>query len=326
MPPADSILLKALFWAGIQLYPVMKTADQSLHILVTGSGGQLGREIHRLSAAGCPRDRFLFSDVRTLQGEETLYLDITNPDAVSQVCASEGIDVIVNCAGYTDVERAESDAAAARQLNAGAPGTLAEVARKTGAFLIHISTDFVFDGKRSRPYTEVVPAAPLSVYGATKWEGEKAVLDSGLERYLILRTAWMYSPYGKNFVKTMLALTRERERLQVVSDQVGTPTAAADLAGFILDVIARRRFDVPGIYHYSDEGACSWYDFACAIRDLAGNTCEILPCRSEDYPAKAERPHYSVLDKTKVKKTFGITVPNWHDSLVACYQRILEHD
>lgn len=308
------------------MYPFMKVPADSLRILVTGSGGQLGQELRRLSETLCPKERFVFSDVRTVPGQETLYLDITSREAVQLVCESERIDVIVNCAGYTDVERAESDVAAAKLLNAEAPKALAEVARETGALLIHISTDFVFDGKRSKPYTEDIPGAPLSVYGATKWEGEQAILSSGLERYLILRTAWMYSPYGKNFVKTMLQLTAVKDRLQVVADQIGTPTAAADLAGFILGLIAARRFDAPGIYHYSDEGACSWYDLACAVKELAGASCTILPCRSVDYPAKALRPHYSVLDKTKVKKTFGISIPNWHDALVACYQRIKEND
>ena len=304
----------------------MKVPADSLHILVTGSGGQLGQELRRLSGTLCPKERFVFSDVRTVPGQETLYLDITSREAVQLVCESERIDVIVNCAGYTDVERAESDVAAARLLNAEAPKALAEVARETGALLIHISTDFVFDGKRSKPYTEDIPGAPLSVYGATKWEGEQAILASGLDRYMILRTAWMYSPYGKNFVKTMLQLTAVKTHLQVVADQVGTPTAAADLAGFILNVIASRRFDAPGVYHYSDEGVCSWYDFACAIRDLAGSRCEITPCRSADYPAKAVRPHYSVLDKSKVKKTFGVSIPHWYDSLAACYQRMKEND
>ena len=290
--------------------------DKRLTVLVTGANGQLGRELRRLSlqASGI---RFLFSDVSALPGEETLYLDITNREAVELVCRSERVGAIVNCAAYTDVERAESDAAMADLLNHVAPAHLAAVAAATNALLVQISTDFVFDGKRSEPYPEDWPAAPLGVYGATKLSGEDAVRRSGC-RYMIIRTAWLYSPYGKNFVKTMMRLTAERDSLRVVCDQVGTPTYAADLAGFIFSLLSRK--DLPsGTWHFTGEGVCSWYDLACAVRDLSGHTgCDIQPCRTRDYPTKARRPAYSVLDKSRVKKDFGVRLPHWMDSLRAC--------
>lgn len=293
--------------------------SKRLNVLVAGANGQLGREIRRQAAPGGPR--YLFSDVSSLPGEETLYLDITSLDAVRLVCQSEDIDVIINCAGYTDVEKAESDAAMADLLNHHAAAHLAAVAKERGAVLIHISTDYVFHGDRSEPYTEDLPGEPLGVYGATKLQGEQAILASGC-RYLLLRTAWLYSPYGKNFVRSMCRLTAERDSLSVVCDQVGTPTYAADLAAFILGLVSAGRFEPQGIYHYTDEGVCSWYDFACAVRDLAGNRCEIRPCRSAEYPTKATRPSYSVLDKTKVRRTFGLTIPHWYTSLAACMERI----
>lgn len=295
---------------------------RKLHVLVTGANGQLGREIRRRALPDGPR--YLFSDVSRLPGEETLYLDIADIDAVRLVCESEQVDVILNCAAYTDVEKAESDTAMADLLNHQAAANLALVAKERNAVLIHISTDYVFHGDRSEPYPEDWPAEPLGVYGATKLLGEKAVVESGC-RYLIFRTAWLYSPYGKNFVKTMLRLTAERDNLSVVYDQIGTPTYAADLAGVIMDLIAARRFAPEGIYHFTDEGVCSWYDFACAIRNLAGNRCDIRPCRSSEFPTKAARPSYSVLDKGKVCRTFGITIPHWYESLVNCMQRIDEH-
>lgn len=295
---------------------------RKLHILVTGANGQLGREIRRRVLPDGPR--YLFSDVSRLPGAETLYLDITDIDAVRLVCESEHVDVIVNCAAYTDVERAESDTAMADLLNHRAAANLALVAKERDAVLIHISTDYVFHGDRSEPYPEDWPTAPLGVYGATKLLGEKAVTESGC-RYLIFRTAWLYSPYGKNFVKTMMRLTAERETLSVVFDQIGTPTSAADLAGLITDLVAERRFTPQGIYHYTDEGVCSWYDFACAIRDLAGNRCDIRPCRSSEYQTRAARPSYSVLDKGKVRRTFGVSIPHWYESLANCMKRIDEN-
>lgn len=292
---------------------------KKLNVLVTGANGQLGREIRRRARRDGPR--YLFSDVSRLPGEETLYLDITDLDAVRLVCESEQVDVILNCAAYTDVEKAESDTAMADLLNHRAAANLALVAKERDAVLIHISTDYVFHGDRCEPYPEDWPAEPLGVYGATKLLGEKAVSESGC-RYLLFRTGWLYSPYGKNFVKTMIRLTGERKTLSVVCDQVGTPTYASDLAGLITDLIAARRFEPAGMYHFSDEGVCSWYDLACAVRDLAGHACDIRPCRSADYPTKARRPSYSVLDKAKVRRTFGLTIPHWYDSLVACMERI----
>ena len=293
--------------------------ERKLHILVTGANGQLGREIRRRVRRDGPR--YLFSDVSRLPGEETLYLDITDIDAVRLVCESEQVDVIINCAAYTDVEKAESDTAMVDLLNHRADANLALVAKERGAVLIHISTDYVFHGDRSEPYPEDWPTEPLGVYGATKLLGEKAVTESGC-RYLIFRTAWMYSPYGKNFVKTLLELSRSREEVKVVSDQVGSPTYAADLAAVLLGIVDRGQFDRTGIYHYSGEGVCSWYDLACAVRDLGGGKARIVPCRSEDYPSKARRPHYSVLDKGLVKKTFGVEIPHWYDSLKACMERL----
>ena len=289
-----------------------------MNILITGAGGQLGREI-RIASAGSP-DRFLFSDVIREKGLDTLYLDITDKNAVRLVCESESIDVIVNCAGYTDVDRAEDDPAMARLLNATAPSILAEIASERGALLIHISTDYVFSGNGCMPIKEEWPADPLGVYGATKLEGERAVLGS-LCRSVIIRSAWMFSPYGKNFVKTIRSLSSKRDQLSVVFDQVGTPTYAADLARFILRLIGEGK-DVSGIYNFTDEGVCSWYDFACAVRDLSGNSCEIRPCHTGEYPSKCSRPHYSVLDKTKVKTDFGISLPHWYTSLQDCIRRI----
>ena len=286
-------------------------------ILVTGAAGQLGSEMRNLAPA--TSDRYIFSDVAVIPGVETVRLDITDVEAVRLVCDSEKVDVIVNCAAYTNVDKAESDAAMADLLNNKAAGNLAKVAAERGALLVHVSTDYVFGGDACSPYVEDSPTSPLGVYGATKLLGEEAVKASGC-KYLIFRTAWLYSPYGKNFVKTIKQLSAERDSLKVVADQVGTPTYAADLAAVIVKAISdgKKR----GIYHFTDEGVCSWYDFACAIRDLAGNKCDIAPCRSEDYPSKAARPHYSVLDKTKVRNDFSLNIPHWYDSLKKCMNRL----
>ena len=291
----------------------------NMNILVTGANGQLGSELRLAAAKG--RDRYVFTDVTSVPGVETVYLDITNIDAVRIICDSEDIDVIVNCAAYTNVDKAEDDSATALLLNSTAVGTLATVAAERDAVLIHISTDYVFHGDRTTPCKEDWPTHPLGVYGSTKLLGEKKIEDSGCKN-IIIRTAWLYSPFGKNFVKTMLQLTAERDSLKVVFDQVGTPTYASDLAGLIFKVIDENMLDRQGIYHFSNEGAISWYDFAKAICEIGGNTCDIKPCHTEDYPSKAERPRFSVLDKTKVKETFGITIPYWRDSLVECVKRI----
>ena len=290
-----------------------------MNVLVTGANGQLGNEL-REAAAKC-RDRFVFTDVTSVPGVETVYLDITNADAVRIICDSERIDVIVNCAAYTNVDKAEDDSTTAMLLNSTAAGILADVAKERGAALIHISTDYVFHGDKAIPCREDWPTDPLGVYGSTKLLGERKVLESGCDS-IIFRTAWLYSPFGKNFVKTMLNHTAERDSLKVVFDQVGTPTYAKDLAELIIEVISENKLSNTGIYHFSNEGAISWYDFAKAICEIGGNNCDIRPCHTEDYPSKAQRPRFSVLDKTKVKETFGIAIPYWRDSLVDCIKRI----
>lgn len=292
-----------------------------MNVLVTGANGQLGRELRGAATSG--RDRFVFTDVTSIPGLETIYLDITNIEAVRIICDSEKIDVIVNCAAYTNVDKAEDDSATAMLLNSAAAGILATVAAERGATLIHISTDYVFQGDRPEPCREDWPTNPLGVYGSTKLSGERKIAESGC-RSIIFRTAWLFSPYGKNFVKTMLQLTAERDSLKVVFDQVGTPTYAKDLAELILKVIKEDKLGHTGIYHFSGEGAISWYDFAKAIAEIAGNTCDIKPCHTEDYPSKARRPRFSVLDKTKVKETFGVRIPYWRDSLADCVRRIKE--
>ena len=290
-----------------------------MNILVTGANGQLGTEMRSVAAASS--DRYIFTDVTSLPGVDTVYLDITNRDAVRLICESEKVDVIVNCAAYTNVDGAEDDIQMADLLNHQAPGILASEAARRGAHLIHISTDYVFPGDIALPCREDWPVQPNGVYGATKLQGEEAVQAAG-GSWQIFRTAWLYSPYGKNFVKTMRRLTAERPALKVVFDQVGTPTYARDLAELLGKVISERMMDRGGIYHYSDEGVCSWFDFACAIRDLCGNTCDIRPCHSDEFPSKVRRPAFSVLDKTKVRETFGISIPHWYHSLKKCIEQI----
>ena len=292
---------------------------KKLNVLVTGGNGQLGCALR--AAAKGSSDRYVFTDISTLPGEETVYLDVTNPAAVEIVCDSEKVDVIINCASYTDVEGAEGDPGTAALLNGEVARTLASVCRSRRATLIHISTDYIFSGQASEPIREDAAPAPANVYGASKLAGEKAIADSACSA-IIIRTAWMFSQYGRNFVKTMLGLTRDREQIRVVSDQVGTPTFADDLAAFIVDIISSRRLGEKGTYNYTNLGVTSWYDFATAIRDLSGNSCEITPCHSSEYPQKARRPHYSVLDKTLVQKTFGISIPHWYESLKKCIAQI----
>lgn len=288
-----------------------------MNVLVTGANGQLGRSLRALAPTS--GDRFIFTDVSSLPGEETVYLDITDANAVNLFCESERVDCIVNCAAYTAVDKAEDDSALCDLLNRVGPANLAGAAAGRGALMLHISTDYIFGGDSSIPYREEMDAAPLGVYGATKYQGELAVRESGAE-YVIIRTGWLYSPYGRNFVKTMLELTASRREVRVVCDQVGTPTYALDLAGFILRVLEK---PVPGIYNYSGEGVCSWYDFACAIRDLSGHSgCEVLPCSSADYPSKVRRPHYSVLDKSRAKAVYGVRIPHWFHSLKRCLNEI----
>ena len=288
-------------------------------ILVTGANGQLGTCIRE----ACPGagDKYIFSDVGALAGQETLSLDITNPEAVRIVVDSEKVDAIINCAAYTDVERAEGDPAMADLLNHQAVKQLAAICAEKDLLLVHISTDYVFPGNRPEPYREEDAVGPTGVYGATKLRGEQVIEKSGC-RYLIFRTSWLYSPYGKNFVKTMARLTAERDILRVVYDQVGSPTYAGDLAELIVKVLSGRKFPERGLYHFSGEGAVSWYDFAQAIAELCGHDCRIQPCRSADYPSKVRRPAYSVLDKAKVKAAFGVEIPYWRDSLKKCLERL----
>ncbi len=284
-----------------------------LNVLVTGAGGQLGSEMRRLGSAAS--NDYLFTDAAEL--------DITDAGAIRRTMAERRIDVVVNCAAYTDVERAEREEAAADRLNREAAGVLAAAVREADATLIHISTDYVFDGTSPEPYTEESPAAPQSVYGRTKLAGEEAIRASGC-KHLILRTSWLYSEYGHNFLKTMLRLTAERERLNVVFDQTGTPTYAGDLALAIFSIVEKGLYaGNEGTYHFSDEGACSWYDFAVEIAAAVGHDkCRIEPCRTADYPTAARRPAYSVLDKSKLKRTFGIEIPHWRESMRYCLHRI----
>jgi len=293
-----------------------------MNVLVTGANGQLGREIRIVSMESA--DRYVFTDVTDLDGADTVRLDITDMSAVRRVVEEYGIDVIVNCAAYTDVDKAETQEELCRKLNADAPGNLALVMKETGGLLIHISTDYVFGGDPyNTPCTEDRTGTPTGVYGRTKLDGEKAVQQTGC-RYMIIRTAWLYSEYGRNFVRTMLALTASKPQLNVVFDQVGTPTYALDLARVICGIIEEGKTDgKDGIYHYSNEGACSWYDFAKMIAEYSGHLdCDIRPCHSDEFPSPVRRPAYSVLDKTRIKNAFGITIPHWTDSLKKCLKNI----
>lgn len=282
-------------------------------ILVTGANGQLGNEMRNVSKSSS--DHYIFTDVAEL--------DITNIEAIRKIVRDEQVGVIVNCAAYTNVDKAEDDQAMADLINHKAVENLASVAKEANALLVHVSTDYVFGGNQYNiPICEEASTNPLGVYGVTKLHGEEAILRSGCE-YLIFRTAWLYSPYGNNFVKTMRRLTSEKDSLKVVFDQVGTPTFAADLASIIYKVLSERLYTKhQGIYHFSNEGVISWYDFAQEICALSGNTCDIQPCHSHEFPSKVTRPSYSVLDKTKVKSDFGITIPYWRDSLVRCINQL----
>lgn len=289
-----------------------------MNVLVTGGSGQLGCSIRE--AAKDSEHKFIFSDLKA--GDDVVSLDITDSNAVAGFVTEHSVDVIVNCAGYTDVERAESEEDIAHKVNSEAVSVLAAAAKSAGATLIHISTDYVFDGSSSVPYDESAEPAPLSAYGRSKFAGELAVRASGC-RYFIIRTSWLFSPYGKNFVKTILAKSAELPMLKVVSDQVGTPTYAGDLAEFILTLLDPENFERTGIYNYTNEGVCSWFDLAYEVCELSGNLCEVIPCRTDEYPVKAVRPHYSVLDKVKVKETFGVGIPHWKDSLRYCLEKLL---
>lgn len=287
-------------------------------ILVTGSNGQLGTHIRQKSRLS--HHQYLFTDVAEL--------DITDESAVNEFVASHNVDTIINCAAYTDVNRAESDEFNAELINHTAVSYLAKAMAAVGGLLVHISTDYVFGGNHNNtPCREDEKVNPTGVYGRTKLHGEEAVEASGC-RYLMFRTAWLYSEYGKNFCKTMMDLTAAKPTLNVVFDQVGTPTYAGDLANAIVSILENHlEHGKEGLYHYSDEGVCSWYDFAMAIGRMAGNVnCNIQPCHSDEFPTPVVRPSYSVLDKTKFKQTFGLKVPYWTDSLELCIRNLINNN
>ncbi len=278
------------------------------NILVTGAQGQLGSELQKIGFAFL--DEVFYTDVDDL--------DITDQRAVEHFVRTHDIDTIINCAAYTAVERAEEEEEIAARINTEAVANLARVALAEDCLLIHVSTDYVFDGTATIPYTEKMKPAPQNVYGRTKWAGEEAILNSGC-LYIIIRTSWLYSSFGNNFVKTILRLATEKQELRVVNDQIGTPTYAADLAEVIVRIMANEeRVEYEGIYHYSDDGACSWFDFAQEIVRQSGLTCSVCPVTTAEYPTKAHRPAYSVLDKSKIIRTFGVTVPDWKEALARC--------
>ena len=313
-----------------------------MRVLVTGANGQLGNELRIVS--GTCIDEYIFTDVVLVEGVETQLLDITDLEAVRSFVVERGVDVIVNCAAYTNVDAAENDEVFAELLNAKAPGNLATVMKEVGGLLVHISTDYVFGGEKSDvPFSEDVPSSPLGAYGRTKLHGEQNVVYAGCD-HVIIRTSWLYSEFGRNFCKTMIDLTSTRSQIKVVSDQTGTPTYALDLAKAVTVILSdyashyenrsshihpEERSDVrisyphSGIYHYSNEGICSWFDFAVKIAEYNGSAdCEIQPCTSSEYPSPVRRPAYSVLDKTKIKETFGVSVPEWTDSLKQCISNL----
>lgn len=282
-----------------------------MNILITGANGQLGNEIRRIT--GDSQNNYIFTDVAEL--------DITDLDAIRQLAIGEKLSIIVNCAAYTNVDKAEDDYDMADLINNKAVRNLAVIAKETGVTLIHVSTDYVFNGESCIPYQETCGTNPIGVYGKTKLAGELSIQEIGC-KYLIFRTSWLYSQYGNNFVKTMQRLTSERETLNVVFDQVGTPTYAADLASLIYKIIEKDMYHKQGTYHFSNEGVCSWYDFAKKICDLSENICDIQPCHSDEFPSKVRRPSFSVLDKTKVKETFNIKIPYWEESLTQCIKEL----
>lgn len=296
-----------------------------MNILVTGANGQLGNEM-RIVTKGSS-DKYIFTDVNQVEGLETTYLDITDIDAIRTIVADNDIKAIVNCAAWTNVDACENDeklAALAEKLNADAPKNLAAAMKEVNGVLFHISTDYVFGQEPyNTPCNPSQKGTPTGVYGATKKHGEENILASGCD-YIILRTAWLYSEFGKNFCKTMLNLTATKPNLSVVFDQCGTPTYAYDLAAAIFEIITERKYEGnTGIYHYSDEGVTSWYDFTQMIARISGHLeCDIQPCYSSEYPSPVKRPSYSVLDKKTFKDTFGIKVPYWVDSLETCIKNI----
>lgn len=293
-----------------------------MNILVTGANGQLGNEMRIVSKASA--DKYIFTDVCELEGNETTFLDITDLQAVRQIVEENNVNAIVNCAAYTNVDAAESAEELAEKLNATAPENLAKAMKEVNGLLIQISTDYVF-GKEpyNTPCHEDQQGTPTGVYGLTKLHGEQKIIATGCN-HVIIRTAWLYSEYGKNFCKTMLNLTATKPQLKVVFDQCGTPTYAYDLAVAITEILKK---PVNGIYHYSNEGVCSWYDFTKMIAEYSGQTdCDIQPCHSDEFPSPVKRPAYSVLDKTKIKETFGVKVPYWTDSLKLCINNLRKNN
>lgn len=283
-----------------------------MNILITGCNGQLGNEMQLLEKVN-PQHQYFNTDVAQL--------DITNPEAIEEFVSNNAIDIIVNCAAFTAVDKAESSQELCHLLNAKAPEYLAAAIAKRGGYLVQVSTDYVFDGTNHTPYTEDEATCPNSVYGSTKLEGEKLAM-AACANTMIIRTAWLYSTFGNNFVKTMIRLGQEKPELGVIFDQIGTPTYAGDLATAIMAAI--NHGIVPGIYHFSNEGVISWYDFTKAIHRIAGITsCHVKPLHTTEYPTPAARPHYSVLDKTKIKQTYGIEIPYWEESLEKCVAKLL---
>ena len=283
-----------------------------MNILITGCNGQLGNEMQLLEKEN-PQHTYFNTDVAEL--------DITDQAAIEKMVMDHAIDGIVNCAAYTAVDKAEDNQELCRKLNSLAPGYLAAAIAKRGGWMIQISTDYVFDGTNHTPYMEDAPTCPNSVYGVTKLEGEQAA-QKACEKTMVIRTAWLYSTFGNNFVKTMIRLGKEKPELGVIFDQIGTPTYAHDLAVAIFAAI--NQGVVPGVYHFSNEGVISWYDFTKAIHRIAGiTTCHVRPLHTSEYPTPASRPHYSVLDKTKIKTVYGIEVPYWEESLEVCVRKLL---
>ena len=290
-----------------------------MNILITGCNGQLGNEMQLLAKEN-PQHKYFLTDIVIPEGLDATVLDITNRQAVEEFVETNQIDCIVNCAAFTAVDKAESAEELCNLLNNVAPGYLAQAVGKRGGSMIQVSTDYVFDGTNHTPYTEDQPTSPNSVYGRTKLAGEESV-KTNCKNSMIIRTAWLYSIYGNNFVKTMIRLGKEKPELGVIFDQVGTPTYARDLAVVIMTAI--NKGIVPGTYHFSNEGVISWYDFTKAIHRICGiTTCHVRPLHTSEYPTPAARPHYSVLDKTKIKQTYGIEVPYWEDSLAECISKL----
>ena len=278
-------------------------------ILVTGCHGQLGNEMQQ-AAKRFPSFRYIYTDVEEL--------NICDKKALADFVLSNKVNIIVNCAAYTAVDKAEDDTELCYQINRDAVRNIGEVANENNLKVVHVSTDYVFDGTNYLPYTENMPVCPATIYGKSKLEGEQALLES-CNQAVILRTSWLYSSFGNNFVKTMIKLGTERDSLNVIFDQIGTPTYAADLADAILNLLSQNTF-VSGIYHFSNEGVCSWYDFTKTIHQLTKIKCDVRPIESKDYPTRTPRPHFSVLNKAKIKSTYGIIIPHWEESLKKCIE------